>query len=90
MDAQYAKVESQYVDRGKPVGAVEDLDGELNSFDDALERLEKLLGPVMSQYATADRLSEPQSEPATQLRGRTQRLRVQLRRLETIMDQVDL
>jgi hypothetical protein len=73
------------------IGAVEALDQELERFDNLLERLEKTLAPAMSQYAQgADRISDPHPEPPTQLRGRTQRLSIQLGRLDRITSEVDL
>lgn len=81
---------SDEVERTAP-GAIEELDRELERFDNSLERLTRIADPVTNRYAGVEKvLSEPQPEPATALRGRTQRLRDQLARLDRIMNEIDL
>ena len=72
-------------------GPLDEIDHELERFDVQLERLTKILSPVINQYANEKvAMSEPRPEPATALRGRTDRLRDRLNRLDLIMSEIDL
>lgn len=71
-------------------GTVEALDRQLERFDVTLEHLRKVPSPALSMYATVEHLSDPQPEPASQLRGRVARLSERLDQLDRIMTEIDL
>lgn len=83
---------ARYSEDASPrLGPIDELDREIERFDASLDRLTKILSPIMNQYSTANAtLSEPRPEPATAFRGRLERLSDRLNRLATIMDEIDL
>jgi exonuclease VII small subunit len=67
------------------------------SLDDQLERLEKIiehlhqrLEGVLSTYDTGERLSHPQAEPSSALRGRVERLQDLNTALDALIGRIDL
>ena len=79
------------LDAGKPAGAVDALDREIERFDVSLERLEKLLSPVLNSYGPSETGSDtPMAAPVSPLRGRAERLSDRLSRLDRIMNDIDL
>lgn len=72
------------------VGALDDLDRQFERFDALLERLESILSPVLTNYASDKVLSEPHPEPASPFHARLERLGYQLNRLDATLQRVVL
>lgn len=75
---------------GDMVGALEELDATIEMFDQTIGELERRIAPVLSQYATAETLSHPTPEPASQLRGRVERLQHMRGALAQLIARIDL
>lgn len=73
------------------LGALALLDEEIERLDKALSVLSERLNPVTTQYdSVSDRENVPHPEPATQLRGRIERLSATTSRLVAMTKGIDL
>lgn len=73
----------------KERGSLEELDVEISALQATIKDLEVRLGPVMSQYATAEARG-PEPEPASQIRGRIRQLVYARCTLNEIIARIDL
>jgi len=85
MQAQYGFASEERL------GALGEIDRELERLAGEIDRCGHILAPIRNQYDGPEKvMSAPRAEPATQLRGRTERLRDLTNTLSALLSEVDL
>lgn len=71
-------------------GALATFDRELSRFDQALEKLNVRIAPILNQYDSKVEVSEPRAEPSTELHARIDRLRLLTDGLQSMTARIEL
>lgn len=77
-------------DEATQIGSMQELDHALERLEETLGSLERTMGPILNQYGVEEKLSIPEPEPASQIRGRAVRLHYLVSQLEALIHRVDL